>query len=162
MIIEVALGIEEAVGRREDGCGQLLGRRLTIRPSDRDDRDAQLLTVVAGEQLQGLQAVLDEDRALVDLCVGVIDDSIGSASLQCGTGILIAVEACSAQGEEDTALGELAGIGAHHGVGEVDGVEIFYRDHESGHKEVGEWEAPYGDTTIIYGVTKVLHSLNTA
>ena len=49
MIIEVALGIEEAVGRREDGCGQLLGRRLTIRPSDRDDGDAQLLTVVAGE-----------------------------------------------------------------------------------------------------------------
>lgn len=55
MIIEVALGIEEAVGRREDGGRELLGRRLTIRPSDRDDRDAQLLTVVAGEQLQGLR-----------------------------------------------------------------------------------------------------------
>ena len=35
-------------------------------------------------------------------------------------------------------------------MGEVDGVEVFYRDHESGHKGVGEWEAPYGDTTIIY------------
>ena len=105
MIIEVALGIEEAVGRREDGCGQLLRRRLTIRPSDRDDGDVQLLTVVAGEQLQSLQAVFDEDRALVDLCVGVVNDSIGSTSLQCGSGILIAVEACSAQGEEDAALG---------------------------------------------------------
>ena len=105
MIIEVALGIEEAVGRREDGGRELLGRRLTIRPSDRDDGDTQLLTVVTGEQLQGLQAVLDEDRALVDLCGGVVDDSVGSTSLQCGTGILIAVEARSAQGEEDAALG---------------------------------------------------------
>ena len=51
MIIEVALGIEEAVGRREDGSRQLLGRRLTIRPSDRDDGGAQLLTMVTGEQL---------------------------------------------------------------------------------------------------------------
>ena len=105
MIIEVALGIEEAVGRREDCGRELLGRRLTIRPSDRDDGDTQLLTVVAGEQLQGLQAVLDEDRSLVDLCGGVVDDSVGSTSLQCGMGILIAVEACSAQGEEDAALG---------------------------------------------------------
>ena len=51
MIIEVALGIEEAVGRREDGGRQLLRRRLTIRPSDRDDGGTQLLTMVAGEQL---------------------------------------------------------------------------------------------------------------
>ncbi len=51
MVVEVALGIEKAVGRREDGCGQLLRRRLTIRPSDRDDGGTQLLTMVAGEQL---------------------------------------------------------------------------------------------------------------
>ena len=55
MIIEVALGIEEAVGRREDGCGQLLRRRLTIVPVIAMTGDVQLLTVVAGEQLQGLR-----------------------------------------------------------------------------------------------------------
>jgi len=38
-------------------------------------------------------------------------------------------------------------------VGEVDGVEVFYRDHESGHKGVGEWEAPTV-TLLLYMVSQ--------
>ena len=51
MIVEVALGVEEAVALGEDSCCELLGGRLAVGACDSDHGQAECLAVVVGELL---------------------------------------------------------------------------------------------------------------
>ena len=66
VVVEVALGVEHIVFLREHSCYEFLGGRLAVGACDADDGDVELTAMLAGQVLERLQAVVDENESFVD------------------------------------------------------------------------------------------------
>ena len=62
MIIEITLSRIHLKFLSNDRCGEILGRRLTIRARYANHTDIELLTIPLSEPLQCQQCVLDENH----------------------------------------------------------------------------------------------------
>ena len=141
MVVEVALGGVGTKGGGEDGVDELFSGRFSIAASYGEEWYVELLSVMEGELLQGLQGVGDEDEPIVGSRTGaqdrgaqpvrrkglLVDDGVGGAPFQGLDGELVAVEVGAFQGEEEVAGAQLAGIRLDGGVEEIDIIELFDR-----------------------------------
>lgn len=112
-VVEVALGLEDAETAGEQGCRELLGRRLADAPGDAHDLDRPPGEDVAGERLEGGHRILDLDEAEVLDGEGdrTGDDGARRAPGRRGADEVVAVSLPD-DGEEEPARGAQPGVDA--------------------------------------------------
>ena len=129
VVVEVALGVKHIVFLGKHGSDQFLRGGLAIGAGDANHGDVKLTTVLTGQVLEGLEAVIDEDEPILKLCIMhscvppvasvlrpsgelcivncelcIVYDGIGTTLFQGLQGELVAVERLAFEGEEDTSF----------------------------------------------------------
>ena len=66
VVVEVTLCSHHVIAFRQHGTHQFLRGCLAIRTRNADDRNIELAAMLAGQVLEGLQAVVDENELLGD------------------------------------------------------------------------------------------------
>ena len=126
VVVEVALGKHHVVFLAENGRYEFFGSGLAVGARDSYHRNVEVAAVLAGEFLEGGEAVVHEDVTPVAL-LGIllfVHNHIGAAFLQSHAGKLVAVKRGTLQGEEDAALGTIAAVGGNHRVLKVNLIEF--------------------------------------
>ena len=126
IIIEVALGEHHVELLAENGRDEFLGGGLAVGSGDSHYGNLEVPAMLTGEFLEGGEAVLYEDVALVAL-LGIlffIYNHIGTAFLQSHVGKLVAIKRCALQSQEDAALWAVAAISGNHWVRLVNLIEF--------------------------------------
>lgn len=101
VVVEIAFGEEDIVTAGQNGGDEFLGGRLAIGAGDADDGNGEPAAMVAGQLLERLQTVVDEDAARIGGIRGVVHHGPGTTLLQRGCGKTVAVERRAFEGEED-------------------------------------------------------------
>ena len=114
-------------GRDLEMCGQdltdeFLGRRLTVRAGEADDRDVQLLPMEGREFLQRPERVREAEEAGIVTLGVLIDNGIGGTGLEGLHRIGVAVERFALQGDEKLARLDGPGVRIHALGGEEQGI----------------------------------------
>ena len=83
IVVEVTFRRHHVIAFREYGTNQLLGGSLSVGTCNADNRNLKLTTMLARQVFEGLQAVVNENDAIVLFIFRVIDDGIGTSFLKC-------------------------------------------------------------------------------
>ena len=83
IVVEVTFRRHHVIAFREYGTNQLLGGCLSVGTCNADNRNLKLTTMLARQVFEGLQAVVNENDAIVLFIFRVIDDGIGTSFLKC-------------------------------------------------------------------------------
>ena len=126
IIIEVALSEHHVELLAENSRDEFLGGGLAVGSGDSYYRNIEVAAMLTGEFLEGGEAVLYEDVALVAF-LGIlffINNHIGTAFLQSHVGKLVAIKRCALQSQEDAALWAVAAVSGNHWVRLVNLIEF--------------------------------------
>ena len=122
VVVEVALGGHDVVALCEHSRHEFLGCGLAVGARDAYHGYAELPAVLACQQLEGLQAVVNAYHPVGKLLAHVdifVDDGIAATLEQGILGKEVAVERCALEGQEDASGRELTAVGGDYGVFEI-------------------------------------------
>ena len=129
VVVEVALGEEHVVFLLKHGCHEFLGCGLAVGARDADDGDVELPAMLAGQGLEGLQAIVNEDEAFLILCIMcalcIVHNGVGTALFEGGDCEFVTVESLAFKGEEDGALGAVAAVSRDAGMLLIESIKFL-------------------------------------
>ena len=113
VVVQVPLRGRDPEMRGQDLADEFLGRGLSVRAGEADDRDLQLLPMEGRELLQRPEGIRKTEEAGVVALGIVIDDGIGGAGLEGLHRIGVAVERLALEGDEKLAGLDGPGVRIH-------------------------------------------------
>ena len=115
MVVEITAGVVGVVFLRQHGGYQFLRCRLTVCASHADDTDAQLAAVVVGKLLQSGQHIINQDITVVRTSIfSIVNHSIRTTFIQCGTGVCVTVECLAFQSEKQRTCRAVTAVSCHN------------------------------------------------
>lgn len=126
LVIEIALSAEHVISEREGDIDKFLGGGFAVSACDSEERDIELLAVVASQLLEGLKDIIDQNQSIVIAEVIAVNDSVLAAAVKGTDSKIVAVEIGTSESEKDGAWFAEAAVCHDAFRGEEDFVEFFY------------------------------------
>ena len=129
VVVEVALGVEEAEFAAEDGGEKFLGGGLAVRTRHLEDGQGEFAAVAGCQLLHGRKDIVHEYIAVAMHHCGIVDHGIGTATFE-GLGCkLIAIKVAALEREKDAVGNQSAGVGSHLGVRQKNLIKFIVLGH---------------------------------